>query len=77
MQPGTAVTRAELARRMLGTPTPRLWCPPITHYMAGGGVDVVFTRLPFCVLCSAYSTHFSILDGDNAKARPPLRIKPK
>ena len=40
MQPGTAVTRAELARRMLGTPTPRLWCPPITHYMAGGGVDV-------------------------------------
>jgi len=38
MQTGTAVARAALARRMIGTPIPRLWCPPITHYTAEGNV---------------------------------------
>jgi len=39
MQTGTAMARTELTQRMLGTPIPRLWCPPITHYTAGGNVD--------------------------------------
>jgi len=39
MRTGTAVARAEIAQRMLGTPIPRLWCPPITHYTVEGSVD--------------------------------------
>ena len=40
MQTETAEARTELVQRMIGTPVPRLWCPPITHYTAGGNVDV-------------------------------------
>ena len=38
MQTATAVARDELTQRMLGSPIPRLWCPPITHYSAEGNV---------------------------------------
>ncbi len=40
MQTATAVARADLVQRMIGSPIPRLWCPPITHYTAEGNVDV-------------------------------------
>ncbi|MCJ7550905.1 MAG: dihydrodipicolinate synthase family protein [Anaerolineae bacterium] len=38
MQTATVVARTELAQRMLGSPIPRLWCPPITHYSPGGNI---------------------------------------
>jgi dihydrodipicolinate synthase/N-acetylneuraminate lyase len=40
MQTGTTAARTELTQRMIGTPIPRLWCPPITHYTAGRKFDV-------------------------------------
>lgn len=32
--------RQALLRRMVGVDTPRLWCPPITHYTPDGDIDV-------------------------------------
>lgn len=31
--------RQEILGEMVGKGMPRLWCPPLTHYTAGGTVD--------------------------------------
>jgi dihydrodipicolinate synthase/N-acetylneuraminate lyase len=34
------LTRADWIRRLFGDGVPLLWCPPLTHYGAQGGIDV-------------------------------------
>ena len=40
MDQPVATRRAELLQDMVGVPIPRLWCPPVTHYVDDGSVDI-------------------------------------
>ncbi len=40
MTPQHATKRSDLMTQLIGPETPRLWCPPLTHYDADGEFDV-------------------------------------